>query len=115
MGKRSVEFIIYFIDLFIHLDRHLSVVIQSFGGWTYVLVFIVIFCETGLVVTPLLPGDSLLFALGAFAALGSLEVELLITVLIIAAIAGDTVNYALGKVIGPRIFHRKGRRSCERE
>ena len=110
-----MEFITQFIDLFIHLDRHLNTVIQSFGGWTYVLVFIVIFCETGLVVTPLLPGDSLLFALGSFAALGSLEVELLITVLIIAAIAGDTVNYALGKFIGPRIFHGKGRRFFKRE
>ena len=110
-----MEFITYFIDLFIHLDRHLNAVIQSFGGWTYVLVFIVIFCETGLVVTPILPGDSLLFALGAFAALGSLRVELLITVLIIAAIAGDTVNYALGKFIGPRIFHEKGGTLFKRE
>ena len=110
-----MEFITYFIDLFIHLDRHLNAVIQSFGGWTYVLVFIVIFCETGLVVTPLLPGDSLLFALGTFAALGSLEVELLITVLIIAAIAGDSVNYALGKFIGPRIFPEKGGPFFKRE
>jgi len=110
-----VEFITYFIDLFIHLDRHLNTVIQSFGGWTYVLVFIVIFCETGLVVTPLLPGDSLLFALGTFAALGSLEVELLITVLIIAAIAGDSVNYALGRFIGPCIFHEKGGRFFKKE
>lgn len=110
-----MEFVTYFIDLFIHLDRHLNAVIQSFGGWTYLLVFIVIFCETGLVVAPILPGDSLLFALGAFAALGSLEVELLITVLIIAAIAGDTVNYALGKFVGPRIFHEKGGPFFKRE
>ncbi len=102
-----VDFITWIIDIFIHLDQHLNMVIQYCGVWTYLIVFIVIFCETGLVVTPILPGDSLLFALGALAALGSLEIELLVLVLTVAAIAGDSVNYALGKFFGPRIFAQK--------
>ena len=110
-----MELITYFFDLLIHLDRHLNTIIQFFGVWTYIIVFLVIFCETGLVVTPILPGDSLLFALGTFAALGSLEVELLIVLLIIAAVAGDTVNYALGRYVGPRIFHQKGGRFFKQE
>ena len=77
--------------------------VQNFGGWTYLLVFLVIFCETGLVVTPLLPGDSLLFGLGAFAAIGVLEVELLFVILSVAAVGGDAVNYAAGKFVGPKI------------
>jgi len=81
-----VEFVTYLLDFFIHLDRHLNTIIQFFGLWTYLIVFIVVFCETGLVVTPVLPGDSLLFALGTMASLGILEVELLLMVLIIAAV-----------------------------
>jgi len=110
-----VELIAYFIDLFIHLDRHLNTVIQFFGVWTYVIVFLIIFGETGLVVTPILPGDSLLFSLGAVAALGILDARLLIILLIIAAVAGDAVNYALGKFIGPRIFHRETSRFFKKE
>ncbi|MDO8786037.1 MAG: DedA family protein [Syntrophales bacterium] len=106
---------INFFDFFIHLDRHLSTVIQSFGGWTYVLVFLIIFCETGLVVIPFLPGDSLLFGLGAFAAVGVLEVDLLFILLSIAAVGGDTVNYAVGKFVGPKIFHREGARFFNKE
>jgi membrane-associated protein len=105
--KVFVELIANFFDLFIHLDRYLSTIIHNFGGWTYLLVFLVVFCETGLVVTPLLPGDSLLFALGAFAALGTLEVKWLFIILSVAAVGGDAVNYAVGKFVGPRIFHRK--------
>lgn len=110
-----MELIGDFFNFFIHLDRHLSMVIQNFGGWTYLLVFLVIFCETGLVVTPLLPGDSLLFGLGAFAAIGVLEVELLLVILSVAVVAGDTVNYAAGKFVGPKIFRREDVRFLNRE
>ena len=110
-----MEFVTYLLDFFIHLDRHLNTIIQFFGPWTYLIVFIVVFCETGLVVTPVLPGDSLLFALGTMASLGMLEVELLLMVLIIAAVAGDTANYALGKFVGPRIFHQQDGRFFKRE
>ena len=110
-----MELIAYFIDLLIHLDRHLNTVIQFFGVWTYVIVFLIIFGETGLVVTPILPGDSLLFSLGAVAALGILDARLLIILLIIAAVAGDAVNYTLGKFIGPRIFHHETSRFFKKE
>ena len=105
-----MDIIINFIDFFIHLDQYLPVIIESFGIWLYVLVFLVIFCETGLVVTPILPGDSLLFALGSFAALGTLNIELLLILLCIAAIAGDTVNYTIGHFIGPKVFQYEDRR-----
>jgi membrane-associated protein len=99
-----MDIIILFIDFFIHLDQYLPVIVESFGVWVYVIVFIVIFCETGLVVTPVLPGDSLLFALGALAALGALHIEALLILLCVAAIAGDSVNYAIGHYIGPKVF-----------
>lgn len=99
-----MEFIGYLIDLIIHLDEHLSVIIQTYGTWTYLLLFLIIFLETGLVVTPFLPGDSLIFAAGSFAALGSLDAALLFALLGFAAILGDTVNYWIGHAIGPRAF-----------
>jgi len=94
------------VDLFLHLDKHLNEWATTLGPWLYVVVFAIIFCETGLVVTPFLPGDSLLFALGALAATdGSpLDVRLLVVLLIIAAILGDAVNYAVGKFLGPKVF-----------
>jgi len=92
------------LDLFLHLDKHLSGVIHDYGTWTYLILFLIVFCETGLVVTPFLPGDSLLFAAGTFAALGSLSPWVLFAVLSAAAILGDTVNYWIGKKIGPRAF-----------
>jgi membrane-associated protein len=92
------------IDLFLHLDQHLSEVISRYGIWTHLILFLIVFAETGLVVTPFLPGDSLLFAAGTFAALGSLDLGLLVVLLIGAAIIGDTVNYWVGAWIGPRAF-----------
>jgi membrane-associated protein len=110
-----MELIGRFIDLFLHLDRHLDSVIQDYGPWTYLILFLIIFCETGLVVTPLLPGDSLLFATGTFAARGSLEVEWIIVLLSIAAIAGDTVNYWIGHFVGPKVFHQENVRFLNRK
>ena len=110
-----MDIIIYLIDFFIHLDKYLPLIIQSFGIWAYVIVFLVIFCETGLVVTPILPGDSLLFALGAFAAQGALNIEVLLYLLCVAAIAGDTVNYAIGHYIGPKVFHYEDSRFFKKE
>lgn len=99
-----MELIKQFLDLVLHVDQHLDSLIQFFGPWIYVLMFLVIFCETGLVVTPILPGDSLLFALGLFAARGLLDVGLLLVLLTVAAILGDSVNYWIGSLVGPRIF-----------
>lgn len=99
-----MDLLTHFIDFFLHLDRHLSQVISEYGVWTHLILFLIVFCETGLVVTPFLPGDSLLFAAGTFAALGALDVHLVIVLLIIAAIVGDTVNYWVGAYIGPRAF-----------
>jgi membrane-associated protein len=102
-----MELIRKFIDMVLHIDRHLGPLIEQFGPWMYVLLFLIIFCETGLVVTPFLPGDSLLFAIGAVCALpppNNLDLSTLIIALTIAAILGDTVNYWIGAKLGPRIF-----------
>jgi len=110
-----MELIKTFFDIFMHLDKHLGAVIQAYGTWTYLILFLIIFCETGLVVTPILPGDSLLFAAGAFAAIGALEVMWLFMLLSVAAIAGDTVNYGIGSFLGPKVFHRENVRFLNRE
>jgi len=99
-----MEWITALVDLFLHLDKHLGTVLQDYQGWTYAILFAIVFCETGLVVTPFLPGDSLLFAAGTFAALGSLHVHGLFALLAIAAILGDSLNYAIGAWVGPRAF-----------
>ena len=101
-----MDFVGQLVDLFLHLDKHLNDLAGSLGGWLYLVLFLVLFCETGLVVTPILPGDSLLFAVGALAAIdGSpLDLGLLVGLLIAAAVLGDAVNYALGYYIGPRVF-----------
>lgn len=92
------------VDVFLHLDRHLGEFVQAHGSWTYGMLFVIVFLETGVVVTPFLPGDSLLFACGALAATGALDPGLLFLVMAAAAILGDTANYSIGKAIGPRAF-----------
>ena len=98
-----------FIDFFLHIDKNLALIIQNYGTFTYVLLFLIIFCETGLVITPFLPGDSLIFAAGALAASGMMNVIFLFIILSLAAIIGDSINYLIGSMIGPRIFHEKNR------
>ncbi len=99
-----------FLDILLHLDQHLVSWLTIFGPWIYVLMFLVIFCETGLVVTPFLPGDSLLFALGALSALeNGLDVWILLISLTVAGIIGDTVNYHIGKYLGPKVFKENSR------
>ena len=99
-----MEFVRSVMDFFLHLDEHLNQIVTTYGVWTHLILFAIVFAETGLVVTPFLPGDSLLFAAGALAALGSLDLWLLVVLLIGAAILGDTVNYWVGAWIGPRAF-----------
>src|SRR5512139_4115316 len=99
-----MEFVQYVVDLFLHLDKHLDVIIQNYGAWTYLILLVIIFCETGLVVTPFLPGDSLLFAAGAFAARGALNPWAVFILLSIAAVLGDTVNYWIGHRVGSRAY-----------
>lgn len=99
-----MDFLAQVLDVFLHLDKHLAPIIQEYGAWTYLLLALIVFCETGLVVTPFLPGDSLLFAAGAFAATGSLSVAWLVLLLTAAAILGDTVNYWVGHVFGRRLL-----------
>ncbi|MBM3144773.1 MAG: DedA family protein [Chloroflexi bacterium] len=99
-----MELITFFVDFILHLDEHLSTIISQYGAWTYGILFFIIFMETGFVVTPFLPGDSLLFAAGSFAALGALSPWMLIGLLCIAAILGDTINYWIGHYIGDRAF-----------
>lgn len=109
MTKLAVLFsyLLKFFDLLFHLDKYLNIVIQTYGTFTYAIIFTVIFCETGLVVTPFLPGDSLLFAAGAFAAQGSLDIRTLFVILLVAPFLGDNVNYWLGFSVGPKIFNRE--------
>ena len=99
-----MELLKHVVDLFLHLDRHLSDLIAQYGSWSYAILFLIVFCETGLVVTPFLPGDSLLFAAGAFAGLGALRPIPLFLILLSASILGDSVNYWVGHFIGPRAF-----------
>ena len=97
------------LDVFLHIDAHLDAVIAEYGLLTYLIIFLIVFCETGLVVTPFLPGDSLLFAAGAFAAKGSLHVGILVLIIALASILGDAANYQIGKFIGPRVFRMNNR------
>jgi membrane-associated protein len=102
-----MDFLSGLVDLFLHLDEHLANIINQYGAWTYAILFAVIFLETGVVVFPILPGDSLLFAAGTFAALGSMNIYLLVGLLMLAAILGDTVNYSIGHYLGERAYNIK--------
>jgi membrane-associated protein len=102
-----VEWLTAFIDLIVHLDDHLLWVVQQYGAWIYALLFVIVFCETGLVVTPFLPGDSLLFVAGTIAGAGGMNVHFLAVLLVTAAVLGDSLNYALGRYLGPRVFRHE--------
>lgn len=104
-----------FLDVFLHLDEQLSLIIDQYGIWTYAIVAIVVFCETGLVVTPFLPGDSLLFALGTLAARGDLNIWYVMGILFVAVLLGDNVNYWIGRRVGPGLFSGKSIRWLNQE
>jgi membrane-associated protein len=99
-----MELFAQFIDIILHLDKHLAFLLAQYGPWIYAILFVIIFCETGLIVTPFLPGDSLLFVAGALAATGGMDIGLLMAVLFVAAVLGDGVNYRVGRWFGPRVF-----------
>lgn len=104
-----MDLILQFIDFILHLDVHLAALVQNYGVWVYGILFLIVFSETGLVVTPFLPGDSLLFVAGTLAAAGGMDPVMLLTVLSIAAILGDTVNYTAGALVGPKVFRQENR------
>jgi membrane-associated protein len=103
-----VELLAQFIDIVLHLDQHLAWLAANYGAWIYLILFLIIFCETGLVVMPFLPGDSLLFVAGALAATGSMDVHALFALLVAAAFMGDNTNYWIGRFTGPKVFRREG-------
>ena len=113
--EELMEFVTWLFSFIMHIDRHLVEIIQQYGTLTYLIIFLIVFCETGLVVTPFLPGDSLIFALGALAAGGDLDIALISGVLMVAAIIGDTVNYHIGKYVGPKVFTQAGSRFFKKE
>ena len=100
-----MEYLTYFIDIVLHLDKHLAMLVQQYGQWIYAILFVIIFSETGFVVTPFLPGGSLLFVAGALAAVGGMELGILMVVLMAAAILGNMLNYQIGRYLGPKVFH----------
>jgi membrane-associated protein len=109
-----MDLIAGFFDVVVHLDQHLRALAQNYGNWIYALLFLIVFLETGLVVTPFLPGDSLLFVAGTIAAGGELHVHTLVLLLICAAVIGDSANYAIGRYIGPRVFRFEDSRFFKR-
>jgi membrane-associated protein len=104
-----MEIVMFVVDLFLHVDEHLMDVATTYGPWVYALLFLIVFLETGVVVTPFLPGDSLLFATGALAALGAVDIVTVLVLLNVAAILGDSVNYSIGRAVGPRVFTEHSR------
>ena len=103
------------LEFILHLDRHLFDLCSQYGAWVYAILFVVIFCETGFVVTPFLPGDSLLFAVGSLAAINALDVPTALILLTLAAVLGDTVNYWIGDYVGPKVFHKENSRLLNKE
>ena len=110
-----MELLQHALDFILHIDKHLLELVAKYGAWTYGILFGIIFCETGLVVTPFLPGDSLLFAAGALAGANALEIRMLVPLLIAAAVLGDNVNYVIGRSVGPRVFSAEHNRFFKRE
>jgi membrane-associated protein len=110
-----LELLTEFIDIILHLDRHLIWLIQNYENWIYLILFLIIFCETGLVITPFLPGDSLLFVAGTVAASGVMDVQFLVILLMLAAFSGDNTNYWIGRYLGPKIFTRTDSRILNRK
>ncbi len=110
-----MEILTAFIDIVLHLDAHLLALVQEYGVWVYAILFCIIFAETGLVVAPFLPGDSLLFVIGALCGMGSLELEVAMPLLILAAFAGDNTNYWIGRLLGLRLLERAGPRFIKHE
>ena len=110
-----MELLTDFIDIVLHLDRHLVWLIENYESWVYLVLFLIIFCETGLVIMPFLPGDSLLFVAGAVAANGVMDVQFLVMLLMLAAFAGDNTNYWIGRYLGPKIFSRTDSRILNRK
>ena len=106
----NMEILTQIIDIFLHLDKHLALLVESYGVWVYAILFAIIFMETGFVVLPFLPGDSLLFVAGAVAAAGGMDVQVLAATLIAAALCGDNVNYWTGRFLGPKVFKHEGSR-----
>ena len=104
-----------FIDLVLHLDTHLLALTQQYGVWVYAILFLIIYCETGLEITPFLPGDSLLFVAGALCGMGALQLELLVPLLVLAAFSGDNTNYWIGRLVGLRLISRANSRFIRRE
>lgn len=110
-----IQFVLQFIDIVLHMDEHLPQIINDFGIWTYLILFLVIFCETGLVVTPFLPGDSLIFLLGALARSGEINFPAIVAVLMVAAVLGDTCNYEIGRFFGAKLFSNKDSKIFKKE
>ena len=100
-----MEYLTYFIDIILHLHKHLAMLVAQYGEWIYVILFVIIFSETGFVVTPFLPGHSLLFVAGALAAVGGMDLMILMATLMAAAILGNMLNYQIGRYLGPKVFH----------
>src|SRR5262245_15214953 len=111
-----MEFLHNIIDFIVHLDHHINTLVTNYGAWSYLILFAIIFCETGLIIMPFLPGDSLLFVVGALAASeGPLDVKLVLLLLCAAAILGNTVNYQVGRILSPRIFRDENIRFLNKE
>ena len=110
-----MELLTSFIDIVLHLDVHLLVIMQAYGMWIYAILFMIIFCETGLVVMPFLPGDSLLFVVGALCGVGALEIQLVLPLLVAASFLGDSTNYWIGRLVGMRLIKRANSRFLKHE
>lgn len=110
-----MEFLKEALEFVLHIDVHLQVLCATYGAWVYAILFLIVFCETGLVVTPFLPGDSLLFAVGSLVALGAVEGGVVAPLLVAAALSGDNVNYWAGRYLGPRVFQKEGSKLLNKE